>query len=302
MSERLPCATHCGELVIADLRLACFVLEDGVRLLGADDLLCAFGSPRPSRTGTDDGRLPPALLSKKNLQPFICDSLRKACIPVRFRTEDGDFLFGYRAQVLPRVCNLYLSVRDAGKLYTGQKALALRAYRLVRELATLGIHAWVDAASNYRELCHSPAVEGLLERYLKPYAARWSKRFPDEYYQEIYRLKGWEWPGMGVNRLPITGHITNEIVYARLADGLLDRLRLENPKKEDGERDHRHHQRLSDDFGVQELREHLVGVIAIMRTVVDPDPKRAWQKFYISLQRAYPRKHTNYHFDFDEEN
>ena len=38
-----------------------------------------------------------------------------------------------------------------------------------------------------------------------------------------------------------------------------------------------------------------------MRTVVDLDPKRAWQKFRISLERSYPRKHTNYNLDFDEE-
>ena len=55
------------------------------------------------------------------------------------------------------------------------------------------------------------------------------------------------------------------------------------------------------DFGVQELREHIVGVLAIMRTVVDPDPKRAWQKFRIRLERSYPRKNTNYNLDFDEE-
>ena len=221
--------------------------------------------------------------------------------PVHFRTGDRDQAFGYRAQVLPGVCNVYLSVKDAGKLHTGQKALALLSYTLVRELATLGVIALVDAASNYRELCHSPAVQGLLARYLKPFAARWSKRFPNEYYQEIYRLKGWEWPGMGVNRYPITGHITNEIVYARIADGLLDRLRIDNPKSAGGDREHRHHQWLSDDFGVQELREHIVGVLAIMRTVVDSDPKRAWQKFRISLERSYPRKNTNYNFDFGEE-
>ena len=106
---------------------------------------------------------------------------------------------------------------------------------------------------------------------------------------------------MEVNRPSITGHYTNEIVYARIADGLLDQLRLNNPKNDESEREHRHHQWLTDDFGVQELREHIVGVLAIMRTVVDPDPKRAWQKFYVSLQRSYPRKNTNYNFDFDEE-
>ena len=293
----LPRATHGGELVIGGIILPCHVLNDGLRVLGGEGLSRAFSA----NTRGDAENHPRAFLAHKNLQPFISKELLEDSTPVHFRTEDGDQAFGYRAQVLPGVCNVYLTVRDAGKLYAGQTSLAQLSYTLVRELATLGIITLVDAASNYKELCHSPAVQGLLARYLKSFAARWSKRFPDEYYQEIYRLKGWEWPGMGVNRFPVTGHITNEIVYARIADGLLDRLRIDNPKSAGGDREHRHHQWLTDDFGVQELREHIVGVLAIMRTVVDPDPKRAWQKFRISLERSYPRKHTNYNLDLDEE-
>ena len=297
----LPRATHGGELAIGGLSLACYVLNDGMRVLSQEGMLHTFREPHRASAKGDASNQSPTFLAQENLQPFICEQLRKDSTPVQFRTEDGDQAFGYRAQVLPGVCNVYLSVRDEGKLRKTQHARARLSYHLVRELATLGIIALIDAASNYRALCHSPAAQGLLARYLKPFAARWSKRFPDEYYQEIYRLKGWGWPGMGVNRFPITGHITNEIIYARIADGLLDRLRIDNQKVAEGEREHRHHQWLTDDFGVQELREHIVGVLAIMRTVEDPDPKRAWQKFRISLERSYPRKNTNYNLDLDEE-
>ena len=147
----------------------------------------------------------------------------------------------------------------------------------------------------------SAAHDGLLERYLRPFHGRWTKRFPDEYYRELYRLKGWEWPGPGAIHPPIVGHITNDLIYARIADGLLDQLRLRNPKNKTGERDCKHHQWLTDDFGVQELREHLVGVTAIMRTIRDPDPERAWQKFYARLEHAYPKKRSVYRLDIDEE-
>ena len=136
----------------------------------------------------------------------------------------------------------------------------------------------------------SAAHDDLLERYLRPFHGRWSKRFPDEYYRELYRLRGWEWSGPGAIHPPIIGHITNEIVYARIADHLLDQLRLRNPKQKDGERKCRHHQWLTDDFGVQELHGQLVGVTAIMRTVVDPNPERAWKEFLTRLDWAYSRK------------
>ena len=210
----LPRATHGGELAIGELSLACYVLNDGMRVLRGEGLLRGFGVSRRTRTKGIDENHPPAFLTQKNLQPFISEQLREDSAPVHFYTKDGDRAFGYRAQVLPGMCNTYLSARDAGKLRKTQHAMAQLSYHLVRELATRGVIALVDVASNYKEMCHSLAAEGLLARYMKPFAARWSKRFPDEFYQEIYRLKGWEWPGMGVNRLPITGHITNEIVYA----------------------------------------------------------------------------------------
>ena len=293
-------ATHGGVLVIGELTLTCYVLEDRTRVLGQDALLKAFGQMPRAKCRDDDHPLP-AFLADKNLQPFIDEQLRLDSRPVKFRTEEGDRTFGYRAQMLPGVCNVYLEVRDAGKLRKTQQALAHLSCRLVRKLAIHGVIARIDSALKYRALRHHPSMDALLERYMNPFAGRWSKRFPDEFYEEIYRLKGWEWLGMGVNRVPIIGHITNEIIYARITDGLLDRLRIKNPKDAEGEREHKHHQWLTDDFGVQELREHIVGVMAIMRSVVDTDPERAWQKFCIRLERAYPRKDTDYPLKFDEE-
>ena len=84
----------------------------------------AFGISSRTNTRRDAENHPSAFLAHKNLQPFISDELRKDSTPVHFRTEDGDPAFGYRAQVLPGVCNLYLSVRDAGKLHKTQKSLA----------------------------------------------------------------------------------------------------------------------------------------------------------------------------------
>ena len=293
-------ATHGGELAIGGITLSCYVLEDGTRLLGEDALLKAFGQTSKAKRRDNEHPLP-AFLTPKNLQPFIDERLRKDSRPVKFRTEDEEVVIGYRAGILPGVCNVYLSVRDAGKLRKAQQALAQLSCHLVRALATHGVIALIDAASNYREQHHSPTMESLLERYLKPFAGRWKKRYPDEYYEEIYRLKGWHWPGMSVNRVPETAHITNEIVYARITDGLLGRLQIKNPKDAEGDREHKHHQWLTDDFGIQELREHIVGAMAIMRTVVDTDPKRAWQKFSTRLERAYPRKDTHYPRDLDGE-
>jgi hypothetical protein len=35
-----------------------------------------------------------------------------------------------------------------------------------------------------------------LEQLIRKELAAWAKKFPDEFYENIYKLKGWPWPGM----------------------------------------------------------------------------------------------------------
>ena len=60
-------------------------------------------------------------------------------------------------------------------------------------------------------------MAGVHDRFLRKELAAWAKRFPDEFYQQIFRLQGWEWKGMSINRPQAVGHYTKDIVYARLA-------------------------------------------------------------------------------------
>ena len=171
--------------------------------------------------------------------------------------------------------------------------IAERAEVLVRGFAHVGIIALVDEATGYQKVRDRKALEDILDEYLLPFQARWAKRFPDEFYKELFRLKGWQWQGMQVNRPQVVGHYTNDIVYERLTPGLLEQLQLRNPKDDRGERKHKHHQWLTYDFGQPELYTHLVGAIAIMSTATFNDPQRAWPEFKRRLQRWRPRINTN---------
>ena len=292
-------AIHSGQLVLCDVPLPCHVLEDGTRILDREALVHTFGLACASGPdGLDEADLSHAW-TQENLEPFVYDGLRKASAVIEFTDGDGRVVHGQRAEILPGLCEVYLAAREDGELLSSQQATAHLAEQLVRKLARVGIVRRIDAALDYEAMDdRRPTAKEILALYLRDYRARWTKRFPDEYYEEIYRLNGWKWHGMSVNRRPIIGRFTNDLIYERITEGLLHQLRLKNPITADGEREHRHHQLLTDDFGVQELRDHIVGVIAIMRTVADPDPRRAWQKFCTRLQRSYPRKNTNYPLNF----
>ncbi|MGL3104847.1 P63C domain-containing protein [Bradyrhizobium sp. BR 1432] len=47
-------------------------------------------------------------------------------------------------------------------------------------------------------------------------------------------MKGWAWPGMSKNRYSVVGHYTNNLVFERLAPGLLRDLRLRRQGRKTG--------------------------------------------------------------------
>ena len=106
---------------------------------------------------------------------------------------------------------------------------------------------------------------------------------------------------MKVNRPQVVGHYTNDIVYERLTPWLLEQLQLRNPADETGERKHKHHQWLTNDFGLYELATHLVGTIAIMNTVKINNPALAWPEFRRRLQRWRPKLNTTLDIGLDDD-
>jgi len=77
--------------------------------------------------------------------------------------------------------------------------------------------------------------------------------------------------------------MTNDMVYARLAPGILDELKIRTPKDKKGRRKHRYHQLFTDDIGHPKLQEHLSNVITLMKA----SPNIA--TFRRLLQRAKPK-------------
>jgi hypothetical protein len=39
------------------------------------------------------------------------------------------------------------------------------------------------------------------------------KKFPHEFYENTYKLKGWIWPGVKKNCYSVVGYYTNDLVF-----------------------------------------------------------------------------------------
>ena len=126
------------------------------------------------------------------------------------------------------------------------------------------------------------------DQYLEMEENEWEKRFPNEFYEQIYRLRGWSWMGMHVNRYQIVGHYTNDMIWDRLVPGLRDELDNLNPIQPDGERRVKHHQFLVERVGVPKLVNHLVGVLALMRASQD------WHEFTELIALSYPKPYGQF--------
>ena len=290
----IPKATHTGELQIGPVTIECAVLEDGTRVLTQSGFLHAIGQstkPAGQRIGFEE--MAPFLASN-NLKRFVNKDLASSNTKIRFKQHRGGRAIGYKAELLPQVCEVYLQARDEGVLMASQMRTAAACEVLMRGLAHVGIIALVDEATKYQEIRDREALQEILDKYLLADRAKWAKRFPDEFYKEIFRLRGWQWQGMKINRPQVVGKYTNDVVWERLAPGVREELERLNPKGGSGSRRAKHHQWLTHDVGHPALQRHLIGAMAIMRGSLN------WEQFKRALQRAYPKINTNLELELDE--
>ena len=93
-----------------------------------------------------------------------------------------------------------------------------------------------------------------------------------------------EFPRDSGKRPQYFGHLTNDIVYARLAPGVLKELRKIVPKRETGiGRKYPFTRQLTEDIGHPKLREHLASVTTIMKL------SNEYDDFEAKLDRVHPR-------------
>lgn len=286
-----PKAPHEGLLRIADTEIYCAVLEDGTRLLSQGTFLQAIGRSRTPKAGTGglttvDGL--PFFLQAELLKPFVSSELEVSTKPVVFRMKSGQRTAGYRAELLPQVCEVYLKFRDscqqAGKdVPLRYRHIVKACDMLTRGLAQVGITALVDEATGFQDFRAREALARILDEFLAAELSKWAKRFPNNYYKELFRLRGWSYYPFSVKRPPLVGKLTTDVVYDRLAPGVRRELDRLNPKDSRGRRKVRHHQWLTEDIGHARLQEHLVQVMTLMKASED------WTEFKKLLNRALPK-------------
>jgi hypothetical protein len=285
----VPQSQYPGVLQIGDMRIECDVLSDGARVITQSDFMAAMGMyysgwVSSNRSDEDIAADTPQFLAFKTLKPFVSKHLGDLqSITVEYRTQRGQIARGIRAEIIPKICDVWLDADEAGDLGVRQKQIAAKAKILMRALAHTGIIGLIDEATGYQDVRARDALAKIFTEFLADERQKWTRTFPLDFYKEIYRLRGWKFEPWNTKRPSIVATWTDDFVYDRLAPGLTEELRNKNPAVDGGRRPHKHHQWFNTERGHPKLKEHISGVLALLRA--SPD----WTAFRRGLDLAFPR-------------
>ncbi len=268
-------------LRIGSIEIPCYVLADTRRVLSQRGLMNGIGL---STGGGSSGERRVATLmvslAKKGLE--IKDLIARSTSPIRFiPPHGGNPADGYEATILPDICAVIIEAGRRGLLQKQQAHLAQRCAILQHGFATVGIIALVDEATGFQDFRARDALAKILEKFVQKELRPWVKTFAPDFYKEIFRLYGWNYAD-NAGKPSVLGHLTNNLVYKRLAPGVKDELHRLTPRDQKGHLKNKLFQRLTQNIGHPKLREHLAGVTMLLKY------SRDWKQFMERLDREFP--------------
>lgn len=294
-NEDLPVAQYQGVLKIADLELPCAVLTNETRVLTESDFMAAMGMYRSGalsvrREHDESGARVPLFLAYKNLIPFANKHLGSVHFaPLRYRTVSGGTAHGIRAEIISAICEIWMDAKAANVLGPRQLKIAEKAELLLRSLARVAIQALVDEATGYQEVRRKDDLQKILAAYIAPSLLPWTRRFPMDFYEEMFRLWDWKWDPIEYKRKGpqgprYAGKLTRQLIYDHLPPGVLEELEEKNPPNSKWQRKNKHFQHLTEDIGNPHVEKQVAVITALMKGAMNK------KSFWYSYTRNFPGK------------
>lgn len=275
-------------LKIGDIELDCFVLNNSLRVISQRGMFRGLGitrgGPRDNMQPDEDGAELPRFATQKWLFPYLSSDLLMALRnPILFSAPGAPRGLGYPATILPDICDAILAARAAGATTDRQTSIVKRADELIRAFAKVGIIALVDEATGYQHFRARDELQKILAAYVAPDLMPWTSRFPQNFYAELHRVRGWPYKAGSNKRNHYIGKLTNELIYKQLPQGVLEELRKKNPTMpEKKRRKHFHYQFLTEEIGDPHLQKQIVSVTTLL-TVSDD-----WNEFTRLFCKKFP--------------
>lgn len=261
---------------IMGMKIDCAVLENNVRVISQRGVNKAF-----EITAGGGERNLPRFLYLKALAPFISNELRVSVTnPIKYVTLSGAEAYGTPAEAMAEICQVWIDASNAGVLKPKQEITARKARILQTAVAKVGWIAIVDEATGFQRVREQGDLQKLLSLYVAKEFLPYMKTFIEAFYEEIYRLKGWQYDPKK-NKYQVVGHYTLKYVYGCLPKNVVDEVKKKTPRTKGGNYTKKLFQSLTAEVGKPHLDRALGGVIALLKS------SRTWTGFENAYERAY---------------
>ena len=259
-------ATHKGNFKDDfGIDVECYVLDDERKtaVISQIGMGLAIGlSPR--------GNAFPRFLASRGMSEVMGAQLsEKLSKPIKFQWSSTGAhtvaVHGFDVTLLIDICKTIIQVEEEGKLNFQQKHIAKQAHTIINASAKSGIQNLVYKLAGYDATRQE--VVNAFKLFIREEAREYEKEFPDQLYQQWYRL--YELPSPGKNKPWKFKQLTVDQVYKPLAKSNGKILQLAQTQRATGkERYKKLHQFLSE-IGVKALRQHLGELIGIAKLSKD---------------------------------
>lgn len=222
-------STHEGTVDFGGGPIACYVLEDGQRVLVASQIQGLLGAAKDRHLDRQLARLDHG-------------SARLNLRPITFVSPSGQ-ANGYGADDVAKVLAAYMRAFLRGSLHHTQEPIAMRAMAALESFATVGIQALIDEATGHK--AKPGEHQDAYSRLFLDKMAMWHEQFDADWDRTLCLLYGHDYEG----RPPAFAKSINAMVY-RLAFGeaAFEELKRRNPEPSHHKN---HHQLITDEAKIK---------------------------------------------------
>ncbi|HEV8415677.1 MAG TPA: P63C domain-containing protein [Bryobacteraceae bacterium] len=262
-ANTLPVARWPGEIEIGQSKIACYVLDDGRRVISRG-AATAFLTD-----GTGGGNLE-QYLEVEALRPYMPTEWASQFIEFDHPQVVNRVVKGITAETFIEICQAFVTAWERGELTTDrQRELAMKAAIFMSACAKVGLIALIDEATGYQYDRPVDALQFKLKLFLLEEMRKWEKTFPDELWGQFGRLTNWK--GSINSRPKYWGKLVMELIYEYLDPDVAQWLK-ENAPEPIGKKSY--HRWLTEQYGLKKLVEHIYKVIGIASTCDTMDELR----------------------------
>lgn len=283
----LPEANSQGVLPIGDIKVDCYVLKDGRRLIHKRAMARALGLK------SEGGNALMKTLGGKTLSPLMPASVRdKIDNPIVFTPLSGDPAHGYEATVLIDLCDALIDAEP--ELLPSQKFLARQAEIIIRAAAKVGIVALIDEATGFIADKRREEYREIWQECIRDEARKWEAReFPDDLFDIFYKTYGLKRTNPDTTQHPkFFAKLIRKYIYEPLLNSngaILEILDEKNPVVyANGGRRYKMWQFLTDEIGLPAIRAQIWQFVGIGKGA--KNKHQLTSRFYESFPEAKPTR------------